>query len=159
MNQNKTYRLADSSFGILLFPTPVDKKNTFLIKTPTKLHGELYKYLLDFGALASPLENPSLYTSEGLHTDHLTRIYQLNWDRLEIKLLPKRELDIVRAEVVEGLLARKFKKLFQEIDKRNEIIRDIQYRFSKQQECSQCQLMGISDQKLLDLFQGLEKWL
>jgi hypothetical protein len=159
MNQNKIYRLAKSSFGILIFPTPVDKKNTFLIKAPSEFHGELYKYLLDYGALTSPIESPSLYIPEGLHTDGLTMIYRLNWDTLELKLLPKRELDLVRAEIVENLMAKKFSKLFQQIDKKDEIIRDIQYRYLKQQECSQCQLMGITDQRLLDFFQGLDRWL
>lgn len=155
---NRIYRLLNSPFGILLFPTPVDKQNTFLIKAPTQFHGEIYKSLLDFGALDSPVESPDFYIYEGLHTDGKTHIFQLNWNSLKIKFLPQRQVDLERAQIIEGLIQKKFIKLFEGPDKRTEIIRDIQYRFKQQQLCSECQKLGINDLELENWIKSLEAW-
>jgi hypothetical protein len=152
----KIYRLLSSPFGVLLFPTPVDKQNTFLIKAPTHFHGEIYKYLLDFGALHSPLESADLYVHEGLHRDAKTHVYQLNWNNLKIEFLPQREVDLNRAQMIEGIIQKKFIKLFENPDKKVEMIQDIQHRFKQQQLCSECQKLGINDLEVEKWFQGLQ---
>ncbi len=155
---NKIYRIAKSSYGIFLFLTPVDKLNTFLIQAPTQLHAELYKFLLDFGAILSPLDSLDLYQNVGTHTDGVTPIYELQWDDLKLEFLPQRDLDIERAVILESVIAKKFTKLFRNIDNRAEIIQDIQHRFSQQLLCSQCQKLGIDDSRLKEWFGQLSHW-
>ena len=155
---NRIYRLLNSPFGILLFPTPIDKQNTFLIKAPTQFHGEIYKYLLDFGALDSPLGSPDFYNLEGRHTDGKTHIFQLNWNNLKIEFLPLRQTDLERAKIIEGIIQKKFIKLFENPDKKNEIIQDIQHRFKQQQLCSECQKLGINDLELENWIKSLEEF-
>jgi hypothetical protein len=154
----KIYRITHSKFGIMIFPTPVEKKSMFLIQAPSIEHAELYKYLLDFGALADPLKSPSLYEKRGIHTDGVTDIFDLKWSDLQLELLPQRELDLNRAHILEKLFSKKFEALFQKMDQRSELIKDIQFRFSKQQQCSECQKLGIGSLELEAWFNGLSRW-
>lgn len=154
----KIYRVSNSKFGILVYPTPVDKNATFLIIAPSIDHAEIYKHLLDFGALENPLNSPHLYEKMGIHTDGATPIYELKWNQLQLKILPQRDVDLDRAIILENLFSKKFEKLFNEMDKKNEIINDIQFRFSQQQLCSECQKLGIGNPDLIAWFADLNKW-
>jgi hypothetical protein len=154
----KLYRISSSKFGVLVYPTPVDKDAMFLIAAPTINHAEIYKHLLDFGALSNPLQSPSLYERIRLHTDGATPVYELKWGELELTLLPGREVDLNRAIILERLFSRKFENLFLNMDKKNELLKDIQFRFSQQQLCSECQKLGIGDPKLVAWFADLDKF-
>lgn len=154
----KTYRISQSRFGILLFPTPVQKEAMFLITAPTEFHAEVYKYLLDFGALAAPLDPGRSFRRAGTHTDRVTPIFEVNWDELELRILPLRHLDVSRATLLEQLFAKKFTQLLRAPERAGELIRDIQFRFSQQQLCSECQRLGISDVELVKWFEGLSRW-
>jgi hypothetical protein len=154
----KTYRISQSKFGILLYATPVEKQSMFLINAPSILHAEIYKHLLDFGVLSSPLQSPQLYDKRGLHTDGITEIYDLRWSTLQLKLLPQRGSDLNRANILENLFAKKFEKLFLNMDDKDELIKDMQFRFSQQQLCSECQKLGIGNTELVTWFAALDKW-
>jgi hypothetical protein len=157
MKENKLYKIAKSKFGILIFPTPVDKKALYLINAPSIEHAKIYKYLLDFGALKDPFIYPEYYQRIRIHTDALTEIYDLKWSDFRLEFLPLRELDLPRALILENLLSRKFEKLFLNMDKKNDLIKDIQFRFSKQLECSECQKLGIENLELMAFFKNLDQ--
>jgi hypothetical protein len=157
MKAKKIYKIAKSKFGVLIFPTPVDKKAMYLINAPTIEHAEIYKYLLDFGALKDPFIYPEHYQRIRIHTDAVTEIYDLKWSLFRLELLPLRELDLARAIILENLLSRKFEKLFLNMDKKKELIKDIQFRFSKQLECSECQKLGIENLELIAFFNNLDQ--
>lgn len=154
----KLYRISKSKFGVLVYPTPVDKDAMFLISAPSMDHAEIYKHLLDFGALSNPLRSPNIYERIRVHTDGATPVFELKWAELELKLLPERDVDLNRALILERLFSRKFENLFLNMDNKNEFLRDIQFRFSQQQLCSECQKLGIGDPKLVAWFANLDKF-
>ena len=114
----KLYRISTSKFGVLVYPTPVEKDAMFLIAAPSMGHAEIYKHLLDFGALNNPLQSSHPYERIRLHTDGVTPVFELKWSELELKLLPGREVDLKRALILEGLFSRKFENLFLNMDKK-----------------------------------------
>lgn len=153
----KIYRISNSKFGVLIYSIPVEKDSMFLIIAPSVEHAEIYKHLLDFGALSNPLDSPRLYEKIGLHTDGFTPVYELKWGDLQLELLPQREVDLNRALILENLFSKKFEKLFLAMDKKKELINDIQFRFSQQQLCSECQKLGIGNPILVAWFGNLNK--
>lgn len=108
----KIYRIASSKYGILLFPTPVDKQSMYLINAPTLFHAEVYKHLLDFAALFSPLISKNQYEKVAVHSDGVTEIFDLNWNTMQLSFLPEKHLDLKRATILESLFTKKFKHLF-----------------------------------------------
>jgi hypothetical protein len=154
----KVYKISNSSFGVLIYATPVEKNAMFLITAPSIEHAELYQHLLDFGALENPLHSPQLYEKISIHNDGSTPIYQLKWNALQLKLLPNRDIDLKRLIILENLYSRKFQNLFLNMDKKHELIQDIQFRFSQQQLCSECQKLGINDPVLIAWFADLNQW-
>jgi hypothetical protein len=153
----KLHRISSSKFGVLVYPTPVDKNAMFLIAAPSIEHAELYKHLLDFGALNNPLQSSRLYERIRLHTDGVTPVYEMIWSELQLTLLPEREVDLNRAIILEKLFSRKFENLFLNMDQKTELLKDIQFRFAQQQLCSECQKLGIGDPALVAWFAALHK--
>ncbi len=129
----------------------------FLIAAPSMDHAEIYKHLLDFGALSNPLQSSHLYANIRVHTDGVTSVFELKWSEFQLTLLPEREVDLNRANILERLFSRKFENLFLNMDKKTELLKDIQFRFSQQQLCSECQKLGIGDPVLVAWFADLSK--
>jgi hypothetical protein len=154
----KLYRISSSKFGVLVYPTPVEKDAMFLISAPSMEHAEIYKHLLDFCALNNPLQASHLYERIRLHTDRVTPVYELKWSELELEFLPEREVDLNRAIILEKLFSRKFENLFLNMDQKTELLKDIQFRFAQQQLCSECQKLGIGDPALVAWFAALDKY-
>jgi hypothetical protein len=153
----KIYRVSNSKFGILIYATPVDKNAMFLIIAPSVDHAEIYKHLLDFGALDDPLLSPHLYEKIGLHRDGTTPMYELKWSNLQLKLLPQRYVDLNQALVLENFFSKKFENLFLNMDKKSEFINDIQFHFSQLQLGLEYQKFGIGDPLLVAWFADLNK--
>lgn len=151
----KSFRITSSKFGIFLYPMPVDKNMMYLILAADAFQAEVLKHLLDFGALGPPSLEPASFRQQGVHGDGVTPIYQLALESFTLRLLPLRQLDETRAKILEELFAKKFRRLLTEPAQRGEIIRDIQFRFSQQQQCTECQRLGIADPVLGAFFEGL----
>lgn len=149
------YKITQSPHGILLFAVPVDKSRLFLIKTNSLQEAELLKYMLDPGFLLDPIDAPELYTEAGLHTDQQTPIFLLDWKKLSLQFLPNRAANPDRAKILEDLMSKKLSKVLEGQDT-SKVIRDIIFRFQKQQECSECDKLGINDPLLEKWFMGLE---
>jgi hypothetical protein len=154
--QSVEFRITKSAFGILLYPTPVDKSFTYLIKVQSEFHAQIYKHLLDFDALKTPKTHPQFYELEGIHTDGKTLIFRVNEDELVLEYLPQREIDVEKAYILEQVMARKITRLLKSADcaeTRAVVIKEILHRYSMQQECSECQRLGINSQELIRWFE------
>jgi hypothetical protein len=152
----KIFKLAHSH-EIYLYPTPVDKKQTFLIKVESLFEGKLLKHLLDPGYLDDPLLTPDLYEPMGFHADQRTPVYQVLWEKLQLHFLPQRELDIKRAQAIEELLTKKIIALKK--NPKAELIDEIIFRFQKQKECSECAKLGINSVELDEWFARFKDFL
>jgi hypothetical protein len=149
----KQFKITESTHGIFLYPIPVDKQKTFLIKAESSFEARLLKHLLEPGYLADPLDLPEAFDNIGFHADQRTPIYRLKWNDLQLHFLPHRELDISRAQILENLLSKKISHLAQGQDKR--VIEEILFRFEKQKECTECDKLGINSPGLNQWFKTL----
>ncbi len=148
----KNYKITTSTHGTVLYPTPVDKARTYLITAETLREAKLLKHLLDPGYLRDPLEWPDVYREAGVHADKRTPRYQIIWEKLRLEYLPDRDLDLTRAEILEGLIARKIARIKDPAD--TGAIEDILFRFKSQKACSECDKLGINSPVLEVWFEG-----
>ncbi len=154
--ETRNFKITQSPHGILLFPVPVDKTRLFLMRAQSMREAEILKYLLDPGYLSDPLTKPEMYQQISTHTDGVTPIFELEWEKLVLEFLPKRGVDLDRAMIIENLLSRKISRL-RGAERPVAVIDDIIHRFQKQKECSECDKLGINDEALERWFQGLTR--
>jgi hypothetical protein len=146
------FRITSSPHGTLLYPVPVDKERTYLLVAKSPGEAKLLKHLLDPGYLRDPLTWPEVYEDAGRHVDEQTPRFTVNWSALRLEFLPNRGLDLTRAEILEGLMARKIAALATGKDPVS--VDDLIFRFRKQQECAECEKLGINAPELEAWFLG-----
>ncbi len=148
----KNFKITTSIHGTVLYPTPVDKERTFLIVTETLREAKLLKHLLDPGYLRDPLEWPDSYRHTGLHADQRTPCFVVRWEALRLEYLPDRGVDLTRAEILEGIIAKKIARLVDPAD--TGALDDLLFRYQTQKACSECAKLGINAPDLDAWFEG-----
>ncbi len=148
----KNFKITTSTHGTVLYPTPVDKERTYLITAENLREARLLKHLLDPGYLRDPWEWPEVYRDVGVHADNRTPRYQLMWEKLRLEYLPERGLDFTRAEILEGIMARKIARLVNPAD--TSAMEDLYFRLNTQKACSECDKLGINAPVLQVWFDG-----
>lgn len=151
MNKRQ-YKFAQNKDSFFIYPFPVDKKRKFLLLCDSKKQALILQHCLMGGYLEDPLSSSHCYNYEGLHLDGQTPLYRINEDKFHLALLEFRQQDPQKAEIIEKNISKKILQLMEQDSDWPVIQHSIAHRYKKQQQCSECQKLGI-------LQSSLEQWI
>ncbi len=158
MKASERYKMAQRKDEVTLYPYPVNKEKKHLIVVRDSWEARIALYCLNAGALADPLSDQRSYEELAQHLDGQTPRFRILPDKWQLVFLPQRKLDEAKAAIIEGLIAKKVAQLFLHKKDARKIMADLQYRFKKQQECSECQKLGILDTELETWIAGFSQF-
>lgn len=136
-----------------LYPTPVIKDQKYLIEINPQLK-DIFICALKNSIVESFDSLPSYLIKTGVHTDGKTSIFKIDYENIQLNLLPQRDKDLSKAEEIEKVLIARIKDYFKSPSEpaiKDRLVNTI----LKQRKCSTCDTLGINSIETSEFFNVL----
>lgn len=151
----KQFKAVTTKDYCYLYPTPVIKDQKYLVQINPLLEN-LFLCALKNSIIESFDSSLDSLIKTGVHTDGKTSIFRIDYDSIQLNLLPQREKNLSRAEEVEKILIARLRDYFKnpsDSKAKERLINTI----LKQQKCSTCDSLGINSVETNEFFKELSQ--